>query len=282
MQKRFDYDGALKDLFQHGRPALLTRLTGGVPIVGFLNVELPKVQQRRVDLLLLLADDSILHLEFQSRNDRAMAYRVAAYHLLIALRHRKPVRHVVLYVGQKPMRMASRLDTGSMQFACEMLDIREIPVDEFLRSGTAEDYVLAILAGGAEQRAPEILSGILALPPSDRSQALAQLAILCGLRPISDTLRTELDGMPVIIEIANSPILVKIQNTAFKQGREEGREEGHAERMQTLLRRLLQTKFGHLPKWATVRLSQASSPDLENWAEKTITAQTLVSVLGPR
>lgn len=274
MQRRFDYDGALKELFQHGRPALLARLTGGVPIVGFLNVELAKVQQRRVDLLLLLADDSILHLEFQSRNDRSMVYRVAGYHILVALRHRKPLRHVVLYVGQGAMRMASRLDTGPMQFACEMLDIREIPVDEFLRSGAAADYALAILAGGAEQREPEILNGILALPPSERSQALAQLAILCGLRPISDTLKTELDEMPVVIEIAKNPILLNLQNKAFELGREEG--------VQAVVRKLLITKFGRLPKWVDKRLAQASSADLENWAEKTITAETLAGVLGSR
>ncbi len=286
MRRRFDYDGALKELIQHGRPALLSHLTGGVPIMSFLNVELPEVQGRRVDLLLQLADDSILHLEFQSRNDRSMLYRVAGYHILIVQRYRKAARHVVLYVGQPPMRMASRLDTGPMQFACEMLDIREIAVEEFLRSGTAADYALAILGGGAEQRVPEILRGISKLRAGERSQALAQFAILCGLRPLSDKLRMEVGEMPVIIEIANSPMLVALQNKALEQGREQGLEQGRAEgyskRTRTLVRELLQTKFGNLPRWAVSRLTRASTLDLENWAKKLITAPTLEEVLGPR
>jgi hypothetical protein len=42
MQRRFDFDGTLKELFQQDRPTLLGRLTRGIAIKEFLNVDCPR------------------------------------------------------------------------------------------------------------------------------------------------------------------------------------------------------------------------------------------------
>ena len=89
MRRRFDFDGTLKELFQQDRPSLLQRLSHGVAIKEFLNVELPKVGQRRVDLLIALADDTLLHIEFQSTRDRHIGYRLIEYRALIKRRFRR-------------------------------------------------------------------------------------------------------------------------------------------------------------------------------------------------
>ena len=39
-------DTVLKDLFERDRPWLLNELTGGVPIRGFLNVKIPKIDRQ--------------------------------------------------------------------------------------------------------------------------------------------------------------------------------------------------------------------------------------------
>jgi hypothetical protein len=45
----------------------------------------------------------------------------------------------------------------------------------------------------------------------------------------------------------------------------------------------LETKFGKLRKWVDERLSQAkSTTDVERWARKTLTAETLEGVLGKK
>ena len=61
MKDGFNYGGVLKDLFQRDHPSLLDLMTDGADIEEFLNVELPKVQERRADLMLLLKDRTILH-----------------------------------------------------------------------------------------------------------------------------------------------------------------------------------------------------------------------------
>jgi len=106
------YDLVVKDLFQRDHPSLLDQLTAGVPVREVLNVELARVEERRADLVLLLADGTILHLEFQSTNDRNMPYREGIYCLLLGQKYRRRVRQVVLYLGQAKMRMENQVDLG--------------------------------------------------------------------------------------------------------------------------------------------------------------------------
>ena len=48
----------------------------------------------------------------------------------------------------------------------------------------------------------------------------------------------------------------------------------------TMLRRLLVTKFGRLPKWVDQRLDDANSDQIERWSIKILTAGTIEGVLG--
>jgi hypothetical protein len=126
MKDGFDFDGALKEVFQEDLPTLLKRLTRGLAVKEFLNVELPKVRERRVDLVLSLEDDSLLHIEFQSTNDRNMAYRMVEYWALIKGRFKRPLRQVVLFVGQARSAIVNRLEEDGLRFSYDLLDIRDI------------------------------------------------------------------------------------------------------------------------------------------------------------
>ena len=75
MKHASKYDLVIKDLFQRDHPSLLERLTAGVAVREVLSVELARVEERRADLVFLLADGAILHIEFQSGNDKDMPYR---------------------------------------------------------------------------------------------------------------------------------------------------------------------------------------------------------------
>jgi hypothetical protein len=49
-----------------------------------------------------------------------------------------------------------------------------------------------------------------------------------------------------------------------------------------IIRVVLETKFGKLPKWVDERLARAKLSEVERWAKKVITADTLEGVLGKR
>lgn len=137
MRERDSFDGALKDVFQWDRPTVLGRFAHAA-VKRFLNVEVTKVLERRSDLILYLADGTILHIEFQSINDRDMPYRMAIYWALIKLAFRRPVRQLVLYVGSRPLSMTSPLREDGMGLEYDVIDIREIDAAALMESGNLE------------------------------------------------------------------------------------------------------------------------------------------------
>jgi hypothetical protein len=75
MQK---YDITLKLLLQGPARRTMIELTGGA-VEKWLNVELPKVQNPRADLLGETADGGLVHVELQSGNEANMPLRMAEY-----------------------------------------------------------------------------------------------------------------------------------------------------------------------------------------------------------
>ena len=65
-----------------------------------------------------------------------------------------------------------------------------------------------------------------------------------------------------------------------QEGLQEGLQEGRVEGERTVLERLLNRRFGTLSPEITKKLSEASSVDLENWAENVLDAKTLDEVFG--
>jgi hypothetical protein len=80
-----EYDTALKALLVGSANSVLEQIAG-VRVARWLNVELPQVQQTRVDLLGESADDEreLLHVELQSTNDPQIGLRMAEYSLRIS------------------------------------------------------------------------------------------------------------------------------------------------------------------------------------------------------
>src|SRR5437762_7649030 len=110
-----DYDVALKLLLQGSAKLTMRELTG-TAIEKWLDVELPKVRNPRMDLLGETADGSLVHLELQSTNDSAIPLRMAEYCIGTFRLFGKFPRQIVLYVGEAPLRMDSELAGPDVSF----------------------------------------------------------------------------------------------------------------------------------------------------------------------
>jgi hypothetical protein len=77
-----EYDTVLKTLLQHSPNSIIRQITG-TSIERWHNVEIPRVEQMRVDLLGEGANGELVHIELQSTNDPLMALRMAEYSLRI-------------------------------------------------------------------------------------------------------------------------------------------------------------------------------------------------------
>ena len=139
-----EYDRTLKLLFQSAATRTLRKLTGK-KIARWLNVDLPEIQSRQLDLLGLTADGDLWHIELQSTNDAAMPLRMAEYCLAI-LRHQGQIpRQIVVYVGCDPIGMPSMLRGHGLQFSYDLLDMRDIDSGPLLASPELSDNVIGIL-----------------------------------------------------------------------------------------------------------------------------------------
>jgi hypothetical protein len=140
-----EYDVALKLLLQSQAGRTIGALTGTV-IARWLDVELPKVQNLRLDLLGETAGGDLIQLELQSRNDAGMPLRMAEYCLGVYRLFGRFPRQVLLYVGEAPLRMATELRGGGLSFEYQAVDIRSLDGHLLLDSDEVGDNVIAILA----------------------------------------------------------------------------------------------------------------------------------------
>ena len=266
MKDRNKYDLVVKDLFQRDHPSLLDQLTGGVAVLEVLSVELARVEERRADLVLLLADGTIFHIEFQSRNDQDMPYREGIYCLLLGQKYRRRMRQVVLYVGEAKMRMEDHVDLGEMKSGFTLMDIREMDARKLMASGRPGDLALAMLAGGGPERVLEIAKRAVGLRGAERQRVLSQLVLLSGLRRLTGQLTMELKTMGSTTDFYKNEFVMDAMLHARAN----------------MLRGMLATKFGTLPKWVDERLEDATSVQIERWSKKILTAETLEGVVGKK
>jgi hypothetical protein len=199
-----------------------------------------------------------------------MPYREGIYCLLIGQKYRCRVRQVVLYVGLAKMRMRDHVDLGETKTAYTLMDIRQLDARQLLASGRPGDLALALLAGGGPDQVFEILKRACRLKGAERQRVLSQLVLLSGLRRLTGRLRMEMKTMGSTTDLTQNEFVQEVIQDAVRDA-----QAG-------LLRGLLTTKFGRLPKWVDDKLETASSVQVERWSKKILSADTLEGVLGKK
>jgi predicted transposase YdaD len=272
-----NYDVTLKTLLRDSAGRAVYTATG-LSIETWLDTELPKVANPRLDLLGETHDGSLLHLELQIRNDANMAKRMAEYALAIYRIYDKFARQIVLYAGESDLRMATSLEGPRFTFSFEVIDLRDLNGEALLASDNVGDNVLAIVTRLRDQRSAidEILRKIATLDDTKRQQAIEQLLILAGLRKLARAVQEGIHRMDYFRElILNNEVL----GPEYKRGLEEGELKGKLEGELTVLRRLLQRRFGAIPQWAEERLSRKGAEDLEALSVRILDATSLEQLL---
>ncbi len=275
-----EYDVVLKLLLQ-GPATLTIRELTGTAIARWLDVELPKVQNLRLDLLGETVEGDLVHLELASSNDPAMPLRMIEYGLGVQRLLGKFPRQILLYVGEAPMRMESELRGGDLSFRYRLIDIRTLNGDRLLESADVGDNVIAILARLRDDKEAvhKIVGRIAGMTRAERETALAQLTILAGLRRLARTVEQERKRMPIDLDIRDhetlGPMFIEAEQKGLQKGLQRGRQEGEL----AVLRRLMEKRFGTLPKWAGDKLAALSASELEDLSERVLDANNVEELL---
>lgn len=278
------FDATLKEFFQQLPTSLLAELTGGVPVREFLNVELPAVQERRLDLVLRLVDETLLHIELQSSNDRDMPLRMLEYYTLLWRRYRKPVRQAVVYVGTPRLRMERHLESASLRFDYELRDIREWRAEDLLASSYPGDQVLAILGETDDARGTvrTVLTRIENMAPNRRGRALRYVLNLAGLRRFGIIVSQEAALMGVTIDWTQYPAVREAAARAAAEGEAKGEAMGEARGVRRSLLVLLEKRFGTVPVWAQRKVEKAPVDQALTWLAAASDAKKITDLIPRR
>ena len=244
------------------------------PIVDALPTELPQLEVRtqHTDQFFRLADDSILHLEFQTTLRLGDLRRFCAYNLAACQQYEQPVWTVVLYGAG----IRSALDTwqyGSQNFRVQNILVGQEDGDAVLQRlrekaargepFTASDRVDLILSPLMRQSRPvqdvlrEVAPLTQRLPKAQQEPTVGALLGLAYHYVDEDVVRAILEEL----SMAN-PLQDLI-------------DEREARAKRQALRTFLQARFGSLPEAIEQRIAAADADQLDALASRVATVASL-------
>ncbi len=218
----FVYDRTLRELFQTV-PKALIKLLVNKEIKEVLETSFPKGEERRVDLLTRLEDDTLFHLEIQSINDTLMSKRMLKYGSLIYENYDEFPLQMVLYVGDRDIKIESKIKENNLRYNYEVRDIREFDCSKLIESDDITDNIIAILCNikDIDRLFAKLQEKLLKLDNKKREDYLRKLFYLLRHRPdiydIYKKKQQEELGMPFIIEKERDPL--------YKDGLRKGQKE---------------------------------------------------------
>ncbi len=250
-EESFVYDRTLRELFQDV-PKTLIKLLVDKEIKEVLETSFPKVEERRVDLLTRLEDDTLFHLEIQSISDTLMPKRMLKYASLIYENYDAFPTQMVLYVGDRDIKICGQIKEKNLRYNYEVRDIREFDCSKLIESDDITDNIIAILCNirDMDKLFTKLNEKLLNLDNKKREDYLSKLFYLLRLRPDVHELykqkKNEELAMPFIIEKERDPLykdgLEKGIEKGIEKGLKQGIQEGLNEAKITIAKTLLKEK----------------------------------------
>lgn len=276
------YDATLKKLFRRPPNRLLAYALGApVAIQRALPTEQIVIEKVHPDLLLETTDGRILHIELQGYAKVNFACRNLIYYSLVLRDYERPPKQIVFWVGDGKVGVTGGLDHApDLLYQYRVIDVREMEPTFLLEGADPSEWIFAILCKWRDPKLgiAEILRRLATLPADERREGIVQLLILSGLRGWKTIVQTEVDNMPISIDIHENEFLEEVFQEGREEGRKEGLKEGQRDAACNLLLTLLTEKFGEVPTSTTALMRQANGATLETWTRRILRASTIDEV----
>ena len=286
---------------------------------SFLDQELAQVVhdarlgRRRLDKLVRVSSNEgdakllYIHLEIQRSREKDFAKRVFTYHYRLHDRFGCPITTLVVLADPHP---GWRPDWyGYEQFGCEidlhfptvkLMDYWPV-LDRLLEGENAfalltAAHLMTLHTRGQHTRRFEFkvrLTELLYARNWDAQRVRDLFGVLDWMMMIpldlQDELAARIDELNRSKEMPFEDLMMRVakdkaRKEGYLEGREEGREDGREvgreEGRRTLLRKLLQLRFGPLPENVEQRIGRAEPGELNAWEERILHAAALGDVIG--
>lgn len=244
------------------------------PIVDGLPSELPQLQIRsqQTDLLFRLADNSILHLEFQTTRRSGDLLRFAAYHLAVFERYRRPIHTVVLY-GTGIRSAAHALETGALTFRVENVFVGRLDGDAVLQQ--LHEKAVRGETFSPVDRIDLILSPLMRLhrPVAEVARDAARLSVNVPQEQREMTVGA-LIGL-AYPTISRDVVMAILEESGMMALSQAFLEEGELKGKREALRRILHKRFGGVPETVEQRIDTADSTQLDGLIDRAVIVESL-------
>jgi hypothetical protein len=186
--------------------------------IEILPDKLFTTEEREMDLLLKLTDKKgrifLLHVEFQSKPDYEMIWRMIEYHGMITRKYKLEVYHVVVDLDDSNSNITTELDEKFIFRGFKIIKLYDIDYSRMITSQIPAEIILAVL-GNFGDKNPEVVIRAIAqrLKIVSKSDAelkkyIAQLNVLSRLRNLQDlTTKTISKNMPITFDIENDSLV---------------------------------------------------------------------------
>ena len=249
------YDKILHENIEAALPGLVEKVLG-IHVIRSeaLSDSIQHTKERKPEVLKKVTDDwgrtFILQIEFQSSNDRAMAYRMAEYLIMLSRKHKMAVQQYVIYIGEAKMRMTNKLKLKRLTFSYDIIDISNVDYNVFLASKDPEEILFALLGDFGKDGTKRALDNILEAIILNARGALAlerfknQFRILAQLRNLA--IDKNVSNMEPVASF------FKMEKDIFYRiGEEKGLEKGLEKGKTEVIKNLLSSSGLTIPQIAT-------------------------------
>ncbi len=215
--KRFDI--ILKEIIARAASKIIWLATGR-KVEGKLKMfpaEIRLAKSFYTDILFEI-EGEIFQIEIQVQQDKTMPERMFKYYYAIVEKYKKEPTQIVLFVGRgKPP--PSDYKTPKLTLRYEVLDMKRIDPDVFIKSEKPEEVIIGVLAGKYREK-PEAFSKVvkrISEIVKSEKEVIKYMNDVNFLASLFD-IKIKVKPMPIQIDIRKAPF--------YRWGREEGLKEG--------------------------------------------------------
>lgn len=165
--------------------------------------------------------DFILHIEFQTVDEKDMAHRMNEYYAILYRKYKLDVHQYVFFIGEGKAKMEKTIEAKNLSFRFEVINMQDFSYELFLNSNKPEEIILAILADFGKTDSDTIIKSILQkikdlpIENSIQKKTVIQLEVLSKLRKLQSQIIKHITAMALTYNIE--------EDLRYKQGQEIGK-----------------------------------------------------------
>jgi predicted transposase YdaD len=211
--------------------------------VKVISAEISLVKTFRPDIL-VEADGEIIQIEIQAQQDKNLPHRMFRYYYAISEKYKKEPAQIVLFVG-KGNPPPSEYKTPKLTLKYEVLDMKKIDPDVFIKSEKPAEVILGILAGKFKDK-PKIIRKVkkriveIVKEEKEIAKYIDGISFLAGLFDV----KIEVKPMPIEVDIRKTFLYKWGEKEGEKRGIEKGKQEGLKKGLKKAILVDIEEKFG--------------------------------------